>query len=60
MLTNIYHIVDHYKIDLEPRKGAIKIMIQEELTKLSEADSDEDEQEDVEKKQPRRRAKVTA
>jgi protein DEK len=51
---------DHYKIDLEPRKGAIKIMIQDELTKLSEADNDEDEEEDVETKQPRRRAKVTA
>ncbi|CAM0873760.1 unnamed protein product [Alopecurus aequalis] len=54
-------LVDHYKIDLAPRKGAIKIMIQEELTKLSEeADNDEDENEDVEKKQPRRQAKVTA
>jgi protein DEK len=56
----LYHIDDHYKIDLEPRKGAIKIMIQDELTKLSEADNDEDEEEDVETKQPRRRAKVTA
>ena len=36
-------------------------MIQDELTKLSEeADNDEDENEDVEKKQPRRRAKFTA
>ncbi|XP_047084367.1 DEK domain-containing chromatin-associated protein 2-like [Lolium rigidum] len=26
---------DHYKIDLEPRKGAIKIMIQQEVTKYS-------------------------
>jgi len=49
-------LVDHYKIDLAPRKGAIKIMIQEELTKLSEADNDEDG--DVEKRQPRGRAKV--
>lgn len=53
-------LVDHYKIDLAPRKGAIKIMIQEELTKLSEADNDEDEHEDMVKKQPRRRVKVTA
>jgi protein DEK len=55
-------LVDHYKIDLSPRKGAIKIMIQEELTKLSEADNDEDEDEDedgdVEKRQPQPRAKV--
>lgn len=36
-------------------------MIQDELTKLSEeADDDEDESEDVEKKQPQRRAKFTA
>ncbi|KAL5209722.1 hypothetical protein ABZP36_005345 [Zizania latifolia] len=49
---------DRYKIDLTPRKAAIKIMIQEELTKLSEeADEDEDEDEDTEKKQTQRQAK---
>ncbi|MBJ7883304.1 hypothetical protein JEM65_22065, partial [Gelidibacter salicanalis] len=32
---------DRYKIDLTPRKSAIKIMIQEELTRLSKEDDDE-------------------
>ncbi|KAK3146784.1 hypothetical protein QOZ80_3BG0271940 [Eleusine coracana subsp. coracana] len=34
---------NHYKMDLAPKKEAIKVMIQDELTKLSEADDDEDE-----------------
>uniref|UniRef100_A0A453HXF0 DEK C-terminal domain-containing protein n=1 Tax=Aegilops tauschii subsp. strangulata TaxID=200361 RepID=A0A453HXF0_AEGTS len=51
---------DHYKIDLTARKGAIKIMIQEELTKLSEQeDDDQDKNADAKKKQSRHRAKVT-
>jgi len=46
---------DHYKIDLTARKGAIKIMIQEELTKLSEQeDEGEDKKTDAKKKQSRR------
>lgn len=53
-------IDDHYKIDLTARKGAIKIMIQEELTKLSEQeDDDQDNNADAKKKQSRHRAKVT-
>ncbi|XP_044981297.1 eukaryotic translation initiation factor 5B-like [Hordeum vulgare subsp. vulgare] len=51
---------DHYKIDLTSKKGAIKIMIQEELTKLSEQeDDDQDKSVDAKKKQSRHRAKVT-
>ncbi|GJM95880.1 hypothetical protein PR202_ga12664 [Eleusine coracana subsp. coracana] len=34
---------NHYKMDLAPKKEAIKVMIQDELTKLSEADDEEDE-----------------
>ncbi|VAH92168.1 unnamed protein product [Triticum turgidum subsp. durum] len=50
---------DHYKIDLTARKGAIKIMIQEELTKLSEQeDDDQDKNVDAKMKQSRHRAKV--
>ena len=52
---------DRYKIDLTPRKSAIKIMIQEELTRLSKEDDDEDEDEDgnedAEKKKPQHQAK---
>ncbi|VAH92165.1 unnamed protein product [Triticum turgidum subsp. durum] len=52
-------IDDHYKIDLTARKGAIKIMIQEELTKLSEQeDDDQDKNVDAKMKQSRHRAKV--
>lgn len=38
----------HYKPDLTPRKASIKLMIQEELTKLAEAEEDEDDDEEEE------------
>ena len=36
-------------MDLTPRKASIKLMIQEELTKLAEEADDEDGEEDAEK-----------
>ncbi|KAL6637329.1 hypothetical protein ACP70R_024901 [Stipagrostis hirtigluma subsp. patula] len=49
---------NHYKMDLTPKKEAIKLMIQDELTKLSEeADEDEYEKEEAEKKHKQHRAK---
>jgi protein DEK len=45
-------------MDLTPKKEAIKVMIQDELTKMSEeADEDEDAGEDAEKKQLQPQAK---
>lgn len=44
-------------MDLTPKKEAIKVMIQDELTKLSEADEDEDASEDAGKKQQQPQAK---
>lgn len=43
----------HYKLDLTPRKASIKLLIQEELTKLAEAEEDEDDEdeEDAEKEE---------
>jgi hypothetical protein len=38
-LTN-FILDNHYKIDLTPKKEAIKVMIQDELTKLSEEDEE--------------------
>lgn len=34
-----------YRVDLNPRKATIKLIIQEELTKLAEAEEDEDDEE---------------
>lgn len=34
---------EHFKADLSQKKPMIKLMIQEELTKLAEAEDDEDE-----------------
>ncbi|PAN46240.1 hypothetical protein PAHAL_9G172400 [Panicum hallii] len=49
---------NHYKMDLTPKKEAIKVMIQDELTKMSEeADEDEDTNEDTGKKQQQPQAK---
>ncbi|XP_062211758.1 DEK domain-containing chromatin-associated protein 4-like [Phragmites australis] len=49
---------NHYKMDLTPKKESIKVMIQDELTKLSEeADEDEDGNEDAGKKQQQHQAK---
>lgn len=44
-----------FDVDLNPKKAAIKLMIQEELTKLAEEadDEDEDEEEDTEKDEGR-------
>ena len=45
-------------MDLTPKKEAIKVMIQDELTKMSEeADEDEDTNEDAGKKQQQSQAK---
>jgi protein DEK len=44
-------------MDLTPKKEAIKVMIQDELTKMSEADEDEDTNEDAGKKQQQPQAK---
>lgn len=38
----------HYGIDLTPRKAAIKLMIQEELTKLAEQEEDDENDEEGE------------
>jgi len=38
-----------FDMDLTPRKASIKLMIQEELTKLAEEADDEDGEEDAEK-----------
>lgn len=38
-----------YDVDLNPRKASIKLMIQEELTKLADEADDEDGEEDAEK-----------
>ncbi|CAN6323355.1 unnamed protein product [Urochloa humidicola] len=48
---------NHYKMDLTPKKEAIKVMIQDELTKMSGADEDEDADEDAGKKQQQPQAK---
>ncbi|KAL6894655.1 hypothetical protein ACP4OV_008753 [Aristida adscensionis] len=48
---------NHYKMDLTPKKEAIKLMIQDELTRLSEADEEEHEKEDAQKKQRQHQAK---
>ncbi|XP_074590503.1 DEK domain-containing chromatin-associated protein 2-like isoform X2 [Curcuma longa] len=51
----------HYKTDLTPQKASIKLMIQEELTKLAEAEEDEDDDEEEEpkaKNMPAKRQKV--
>ena len=40
-------------MDLSPRKASIKIMIQEELTKLADEADGEDEEEDAEKDEAR-------
>ncbi|XP_074580068.1 uncharacterized protein LOC141836466 [Curcuma longa] len=37
-------LATHYKVDLTPRKASIKLIIQEELTKLAEAEEDEDDE----------------
>jgi protein DEK len=53
-------IDNHYNMDLAPKKEAIKVMIQDELTKLSEeADEDEDDDggQDVGKKQKQHKTK---
>ncbi|PWZ21383.1 hypothetical protein Zm00014a_024925 [Zea mays] len=42
---------NHYKMDLTPKKEAIKVMIQDELTKLSEEDEEGEGDEDTGKKQ---------
>jgi len=47
---------NHYKMDLAPKKEAIKVMIQDELTKLSEEDEGEGAG-DTEKKQQQPQAK---
>lgn len=61
-LTSVLNKVAHnflakqYDMDLTPRKASIKLMIQEELTKLAaEADDEEedDEEEDAEKDEAR-------
>ncbi|KAG6511135.1 hypothetical protein ZIOFF_029190 [Zingiber officinale] len=41
-------LATNYKADLTPRKASIKLMIQEELTKLAEAEEDDDDDEDEE------------
>ncbi|XP_042457885.1 titin homolog isoform X4 [Zingiber officinale] len=46
-------LAGHYKTDLTPRKASIKLMIQEELTKLAEAEEDEDEEEQPKAKNKR-------
>jgi len=49
---------NHYKMDLAPKKEAIKVMIQDELTRMSEeTDEDEDTNEDAGKKQQQSQAK---
>ncbi|WOK91624.1 protein DEK-like [Canna indica] len=40
-------LATYYKMDLTPRKPSIKLVIQEELTKLAEAEDDEDEDEET-------------
>ncbi|KAG6490256.1 hypothetical protein ZIOFF_051541 [Zingiber officinale] len=37
-------LATHYIVDLNPRKASIKLIIQEELTKLAEAEDEEDEE----------------
>ncbi|KAJ8484876.1 hypothetical protein OPV22_017361 [Ensete ventricosum] len=39
-------LAGHYKLDLTPRKASIKLLIQEELTKLAEAEEDEDDEDE--------------
>ncbi|XP_074584352.1 uncharacterized protein LOC141840310 [Curcuma longa] len=38
-------LATQYRVDLNPRKATIKLIIQEELTKLAEAEEDEDDEE---------------
>lgn len=40
-----------YKVDLTPRKASIKLMIQEELTKLADEAEDNEDDEDSEKRE---------
>ena len=42
-------LAKQFDMDLTPRKASIKLMIQEELTKLAEEADDEDGEEDAEK-----------
>ncbi|WVZ59779.1 hypothetical protein U9M48_009878 [Paspalum notatum var. saurae] len=51
---------NHYGMDLTPKKEAIKAMIQDELTKLSEVEDDEDENEDTGKNQQHQAKEVEA
>ncbi|XP_059666552.1 DEK domain-containing chromatin-associated protein 4-like [Cornus florida] len=43
------HLAGRFNTDLTPRKSSIKLMIQDELTKLAEEGDDEEEEGDVEK-----------
>ncbi|URE36954.1 DEK C terminal domain [Musa troglodytarum] len=41
-------LATHYKVDLTPRKASIKLLIQEELTKLAEVAQEDEDDEDEE------------
>ncbi|KAJ8458817.1 hypothetical protein OPV22_031743 [Ensete ventricosum] len=41
-------LATHYKVDLTPRKASMKLLIQEELTKLAEAAEEDEDDEDKE------------
>ncbi|CAL9166539.1 unnamed protein product [Musa hybrid cultivar] len=41
-------LATHYKVDLRPRKASIKLLIQEELTRLAEAAEEDEDDEDEE------------
>lgn len=36
----------HYNMDMTPRKAVVKLLIQEELTKLAEAEDNEDDEDE--------------
>ncbi|OAY78383.1 Protein DEK [Ananas comosus] len=39
-------LASHYKMDMTPRKAVVKLLIQEELTKLAEAEDNEDDEDE--------------
>lgn len=49
----VHFSAKQFDMDLSPRKASIKIMIQEELTKLADEADGEDEEEDAEKDEAR-------
>lgn len=46
MIMENFFAAAYYKMDLTPRKASLKLMIQEELTKLAEEDEEDEDEDD--------------